>query len=76
MDLSSEPRHTETLERLTGLLIGELYGGDEEWVEDGQLIGRPDRAYQPGPNRGLTSQRGQHWPPAPKSDMPQIQWHT
>jgi arylsulfatase A-like enzyme len=76
VDLSSEPQHTETLERLTGLLIGELYGGDEEWVEDGQLIGRPDRAYQPGPNRGLTSQRGQHWPPAPESDMPQIQWHT
>jgi arylsulfatase len=74
-DLSSDPRHAETLERLTGLLIGELYGEDETWVENGQLVGRPNQQFHPGANRGLTSQRGQHWPPPPKSDMPQIQWH-
>ena len=76
VDLSSDPRYAETLARLTELLIGEFYGGDEAWVEDGQLIGLPDRHYRPGPNRGLTSQRGQHWPPPPKSDMPQIRWHA
>lgn len=76
VDLSPDPRYAETLARLTERLIRELYGGDEAWVEDGQLIGLPDRHYRPGPNRGLTSQRGQHWPPPPKSDMPQIQWHA
>ncbi|MCE2434941.1 MAG: arylsulfatase, partial [Candidatus Latescibacteria bacterium] len=62
--------------RLTELLIGEFYGEDEAWVENGQLVGLPDQPYHSGPNRGLTSQRGQHWPPPPKSDMPQIQWHA
>jgi len=74
-NLSPDPDHAETLERLTELLIGELYGGDEAWIENERLVGRPDRRFQPGTNRGLTSQRGQHWPPPPKSDMPQIQWH-
>lgn len=76
VDLSSDPRYADTLARLTEVLIGELYDGDETWVEDGQLVGLPNRHYGPGPNRGLTSQRGQHWPPPPKSDMPQIQWHA
>ncbi len=76
VDLSSDPQHAEALMRLTELLIGELYGEDEKWVENGQLVGLPDQPYHPGPNRGLTSQRGQHWPPPPKSDMPQIQWHA
>lgn len=76
VDLSSDPRYADTLARLTEVLIGELYGGDETWVEDGHLVGLPDRQYGPGPNRGLTSQRGQHWPPPPKSDMPQIRWHA
>ncbi len=76
VDLSSDPQHAEILTRLTELLVGELYGEDEAWVEDGQLVGLPDQPYHPGPNRGLTSQRGQHWPPPPKSDMPQIQWHA
>lgn len=76
VDLSSDPQYAETLSRLTALLIGELYSEDEAWVEDGQLVGLPDQPYHPGPNRGLTSQRGQHWPPPPKSDMPQIQWHA
>jgi len=75
VDLAAAPEHAETLERLTERLIGELYGGDEEWVQDGKLVGKSNLEYQPGSNRGLTSQRGQHWPPPPKSDMPQIQWH-
>ncbi len=50
---------------MTALLIGELYGGDEAWVQDGKLVGTPDREYRPGPNRGLSGQRGIHWPPPP-----------
>lgn len=75
MDRARDPAYAEPLERLTTLLISQLYGGDEAWVQDGQLVGLPDREFVPGPNRGLTSQRGAHWPPPPASHMPQIEWH-
>jgi hypothetical protein len=76
IDLSASADHAEVLERLTGHLIGQLYGGDETWVEEGQLVGLPDREFTPGPNKGLSSQRGSHWPPPPRTDMAQIEWHT
>ena len=75
-DLSGRPEHEALLEELTQLLAGQLYGGDEEWVRDGKLVGLPNREFRPGPNRGLSSQRGHHWPPPPKTDMQQIQWHS
>lgn len=76
VNLADSPDHAGSLARLTEILIGQLYGGDETWVANGELVGRPDRAFTPGPNRGLTSQRGHHWPPPPKTDMPQIQWFS
>lgn len=75
IDLSRSPEHAETLDHLTGHLISQLYGGDEAWVQAGHLVGLPGRQFVPGPNKGLSSQRGQHWPPPPKTDMPQIEWH-
>ncbi|MEM7033458.1 MAG: sulfatase-like hydrolase/transferase, partial [Chloroflexota bacterium] len=75
-DLSLDEGHAEMLEDLTATLISQLYGGDESWAVDGQLVGLPDREFEPGPNKGLTSQRGNHWPPPPKTDMPQIEWHA
>ena len=57
-DLGADPRHADVRERLAGLLAGELYGSDLEWVKDGTLVGEPDRAFSPSPNRGLLSQRG------------------
>ena len=75
-DLSPSPDHREALAELTDLLIGQLHGGDEAWVRGGELVGRPERAFRPGPNRGLSSQRGHHWPPPPRTDMQQIQWHN
>jgi arylsulfatase len=50
---------------LTAQLIGEFYGGDLAWVKDGALVGLPDRTYVPRPDRGLSGQRGIHWPPPP-----------
>jgi arylsulfatase A-like enzyme len=76
IDRSTSPDHRDILARLTGLLIGQLYSGDEAWVRDGQLVGLPNRQFAPGPNKGLSSQRGNHWPPPPRTDMPQIEWHT
>ena len=75
-DLSASAEHADILSDLTELLISQLYGGDEAWAKNGQLIGVPDRDFIPGPNRGLTSQRGLHWPPPPRTNMSQIQWHS
>ncbi len=74
-DLSWDQNHEAVLEELSAILIRQLYAGDEEWASDGRLQGRPARTFHPGPNRGLSSQRGHHWPPPPKTDMRQIQWH-
>lgn len=75
-DLAGEAAHAAALEELTAILIGRLYGGDEAWAADGRLQGRPDRRFRSGANRGLSSQRGHHWPPPPKTDMQQIVWHV
>jgi len=75
VDLAGEAAHASALERLTALLIDQLYGGDEAWVQDGKLVGLPDRPFTAGPNKGLTSQRGAHWPQPPTTNMPQIEWH-
>ncbi len=62
-DLSSSPTHAEVLERLNGLLIEELYGPDEEWLADGQLVGLPDQEVENQPDTTYSYQRGNHWPP-------------
>lgn len=75
IDLSSDPEHRAALDRLTGKLIPELYGGDEAWVVDGELKGLPEKPFKPAGNRTLSAQRGSHWPPAPIVDIPQIEWN-
>lgn len=76
-DLKEDPRecinvaeskdYVDVRRRLTDQLIQEFYGGDEDWVKDGHLVGLPDIPYEPSPNRGLTGQRGSHWPVPPQS---------
>ncbi|MCK6473934.1 MAG: sulfatase-like hydrolase/transferase [Planctomycetes bacterium] len=71
-DLQQDPRELNDLaevsalsgvrERLTEILIEHLYGEDEAWVQGGKLAGLPDRETPPPVNRGLTGQRGTHWP--------------
>ncbi|HCK13012.1 TPA: arylsulfatase [Candidatus Poribacteria bacterium] len=75
-NLVADPKYAIVLEKLTNLLIGQLYGGDETWVQNGRLVGLPDKEFVSGPNRGLSSQRGHHWPPPPQTDMPQIEWFS
>jgi arylsulfatase A-like enzyme len=65
VDLSESAEHVEICESLTQALIGELYGSDLDWLKDGELVGLPDEPCEPGPNRGLSIQRGVHWPPPP-----------
>ena len=44
--------------RLTEHLVEEFYGDDLDWVQIGELVGIPDKPYEPAPNRGLSGQRG------------------
>lgn len=64
-DLSASAAHSEKLSELTERLIGELYGIDEAWLQDGELVGLAEPEFKPSPNRGLSIQRGIHWPPPP-----------
>jgi arylsulfatase len=57
-DLSDDPDHANILVDLRHRLVDFLYGDDLNWLEDGELIGRPDKPYQTRTNRGLTAQRG------------------
>lgn len=57
-DLSERPECAGVRERLTSMLVDELYSSDLEWVRNGELVGLPDKEFQPSPNRGLSGQRG------------------
>jgi choline-sulfatase len=61
-DLAPSAEHAAKLDELTAKLIGELYGSDEVWLQEGKLQGLPEPEFQPQPNRGLSLQRGVHWP--------------
>jgi arylsulfatase A-like enzyme len=67
-NLAECPEHAGIKAQLVKTLIGELYGTDLDWLQNGELIGLPDEPFQPGPNRDLTIQRGVHWPPPPQVD--------
>jgi arylsulfatase len=64
-DLGTSKEHKAIREDLTQLLIKELYGADVEWLKDGRLIGLPEMTVEAEVNRGLSNQRGTHWPPPP-----------
>ena len=57
-DFSHEPGCRAELDRLTDLLIQSLYGGDENWVREGRLVGLPEKELNYQDNRGLVGQRG------------------
>ena len=67
-DLAASTDHTVVRARLTSRLIAELYGSDETWLEGETLVGLPAQTAEPRPNRGLSQQRGHHWPPPPRDD--------
>ena len=64
-DLSETAEYAPLRQRLTALLREELYGSDEQWLQDGELVGLPQREWRPAQNRELSGQRGLHWPPPP-----------
>ena len=64
-DLSEEESHASLRQQMTARLVDELYGNDQDWLQDGELVGLPDQEWQPVENRELSGQRGLHWPPPP-----------
>lgn len=64
-DLGGSPLMAKVQERLRAQLMQSLHGDDLAWVKDGELVGLPDRVFSPKPDRGLSGQRGIHWPPPP-----------
>ena len=72
VDLADSQEHAAIRADLTDRLIAELYGSDVQWVENGQLVGLPDRPYTPGPNKGLSGVRGLHFPSPPHDDSGQV----
>lgn len=63
MDVAGDPGYAGVRRWLESLLISELYGGDEQWVRDGQLAGVAPTPAARMVNRGFSGLRGSHWPP-------------
>lgn len=57
-DLAGDSHYVEHLARLRQTLIGHLYGSDEQWLRNGDLVGLPDRPVTPNLSRSLRGQRG------------------
>ena len=74
-DLAGDKSLAGLQAELQALLIRQLYGGDEAWVKDGRLVGKPHKPFLPGGNRSFSAQRGDHWPPPPVTNIPQIEWN-
>ena len=71
-NLAGLPEGAEAQARLTAALIAELYGEDTGWVDDGALIGFDAPPLPVPQNRGLSGQRGLHYPQPPNGDPAKI----
>jgi arylsulfatase len=69
---ADDPEAREVLDRLSAVMVNELYGEDLGWITDGRLTGCPADPVHRQPDRGLHGQRGLHYPEPPKGDPSQI----
>ncbi len=69
-DLSGDPACAAARRRLEQLLVAELYGDDTAWLDQDRLVGFPAPPFKPAQNRGLSGQRGVHFPPLPAETDP------
>lgn len=67
-DLAGSEAHAGILADLEAKLVEHLYGEDLELLQDGKLAGLPEPELGPVDNRGLSGQRGFHFPEVPRSD--------
>ena len=57
-NLVTDPTYDEVRDTMETKLVPYLYDQDQTWVENGHLVGVPDKPFKVTPNRGLTAQRG------------------
>ena len=57
-NLAHSDDHEEVRKKLVGEMLRHFHGEDSSWLDNGALVGLPDKQYEPIPNRGLTGQRG------------------
>lgn len=62
VDLSAKGEHADRRRHMEGLLAEQLRGEDRAWVIDGALVGMPAEQLPPLDDKGLSGQRGVHWP--------------
>ncbi len=74
VDRYSDPAYADVLSRLTEMLEEQMYGSDEKWMEDGELVGEPGRQFKPGPDRTLSAMRGDQWPFPPATEEGSLEW--
>ena len=71
-DLASSPNAATHLTHLREQLAKELYGSDLAFIEGDKLIGTSAEPVVQKPNRGLSGQRGMHYPEPPPDDPAKI----
>ena len=59
-DAAGDPRYADVRERLTDLLVRQLYGSDLKWLDGEELVGLPETEWapHPQPSRRFGNQRG------------------
>ncbi|MFM9269628.1 sulfatase-like hydrolase/transferase [Halomonas elongata] len=67
-DLAASEAHAEVRAQLEARLIEHLYGEDLELIAGGRLAGLAEPEFRPVDNRGLSGQRGVHYPEVPRSN--------
>ena len=67
-DRADDPALAPVRARLEAALVAGAWGADLDWIRDGRLVGMPARAFVSQGNRGLSGQRGHHFPPPPIAD--------
>ncbi|NDW01753.1 sulfatase-like hydrolase/transferase [Salipiger sp. PrR002] len=67
-DLANCPEHADVLGQLSRALVDHLYGEDQDLIAGGCLGGLPEPELSTPDNRGLSGQRGPHFPQPPSSD--------
>jgi arylsulfatase A-like enzyme len=71
-NLADNPDMAGERRRLEDILIDNLYGIDLNWTKDGRLVGFTPEPLPAATNRGLSGQRGLHYPEPPKGNVGKV----
>ncbi len=71
-DLANDPLFAPMMEHLKSELRKNLYGDDLNYVDGDELIGLDEPPFTAPANRGLSGQRGIHYPPPPPINQDKV----